>query len=148
MWAAWALKRGYGHLNKECHKVILVLSCSTSQHITPLATYGKYENPARTGCTAPIHSMGLILLQIHTPAGVSLRDEDMLVKHQHQKTEIDRIGSPLPYVWTTSLKCSGLRWGYKLEDNGFDLAEILPSLGNKLIGLMLPIEKLSKDVPE
>lgn len=73
----------------------------------------------------------------------------MLVKwQQHQKTEIDGIGSPLPYLLTTSLKCSGLRYGYKLEDNGFELAEILPSLGNKLTGLMLPIEKLSKDVSE
>lgn len=77
-----------------------------------------------------------------------MEDVDMLVKHQHQKTEIHETRSPLPYLLTISLKCSGLRQGYKLEDNGFELAEILPSLGNKWIGLMLPIEKLSKDASE
>lgn len=55
----------------------------------------------------------------------------MIVKHQHQKTEVHGIGSHLPFLSTTSLKRSGLRQGYKLEDNGFELAEILPSLGNK-----------------
>lgn len=60
-----------------------------------------------------------------------MEDQDMIVKHQHQKTEVHGIGSHLPYLLTTSLKRSGLRQGYKLEDNGFELAEILPSLGNK-----------------
>lgn len=60
-----------------------------------------------------------------------MEDEDMLVKHQHQKTKVHGRGSPLPYLLTISLKWSGLRQGYKLEDNGFELAEILPSLGNK-----------------
>lgn len=60
-----------------------------------------------------------------------MEDQDMLVKHLHQKTEIHGIGSHLPYLSTTSSKCSGLRQGYKLEENGFELAEILPSLGNK-----------------
>lgn len=60
-----------------------------------------------------------------------MEDQDMLVKHLHQKTEIHGTGSHLPYLSTTSSKCSGLRQGYKLEENGFELAEILPSLGNK-----------------
>lgn len=83
--------------------------------------------------------MAFTLLQIDRSAGVSVEDEVMLVKHQHQKTETHGTGSHLPYLLTTSLKCSGLRQGYKLEDNGFELAELLPSLGNKWIGLMLPI---------
>ena len=66
-------------------------------------------NPGRTGCTAPNHSMGLTLLHIDRPGGVSVENEDMLAKHQHQKTELHDVASHLPYLLTTSLKCSVFR---------------------------------------
>lgn len=144
MWATWALKRGYGHLNKRCHKVILVLSCSISRHSYTSGHIRALWEP----CQDWLHSTNPLHGTYPSPEQHScMEDEDMLVKHQYQKTEIHGTGSPLPYLLTTSLKCSGLRQGYKWEDNGFELAEILPSLG-KWIGLMLHIEKLSKDISE
>lgn len=47
-----------------------------------------------------------------------------------------------------NVECLDLRQGYKLEDNGFELAVIMYSLENTKIGLTLSIEKLLKGVSD
>lgn len=72
-------------------------------------TSASQGDPAQAGCTALIRFMGLTFPHINRPTGVSMEDEDILVKQRHQKTQLQAIASHLPYLLTTSLKCSMFR---------------------------------------
>lgn len=61
MQTTWALKRGYGHLNKRCHEVILVLSCSISRHNYTSGHIWALWEPCQDWlhCTNPLHGTHL-----------------------------------------------------------------------------------------
>lgn len=115
-WATLALKKGDGHLKE---RVILVLNCSVAGHSYTLGHFlalllclddpASQEDPARTGCPAPIHSIGLTIPHVDKSTGVSMEDKDVLLKHWTQKSELHGVASHLPYLLTTSLKCSMFR---------------------------------------